>query len=323
MQYPLAVYTDVDDIDPEPGARLLREAGFTVARADSRDPDVIADVATGAIALLAGYAPVDAALLDRLSDLRIVSLLSNGSDNVDIDAATERGIWVCAVGDAASEEVAVHAWTLSLAMIRRLDFFLRVGPVAGWLDRPDDAPRRLSDLTVGVLGLGTIGSRFARLATSGAGRVIALDRRGDREPIPGVTTVETLDELLSVSDVLGVFLPLSDSTRGLLDAAALARMPHGAHLVNVSRGPIVDTAALVEALDTGRLAGAAVDVFDAEPPGPDDPLVRHPKVIATPHVGYLSDATVTAYVERQARSVLTWYADGVPERAINTPKVKA
>lgn len=322
MQYPLAVYTDVDDIDPEPGARLLREAGFTVIRADSRDPDVIADVAAGATALLAGYAPVDAALLDRLPDLRIVSLLSNGSDNVDIGAATQRGIWVSVVGDAASEEVAVHAWTLSLAMIRRLDFFLRVGPVAGWLDRPDAAPRRLSELTVGVLGLGTIGSRFARLATSGAGRVIALDRRGDREPITGVTTVESLDELLSVSDVLGVFLPLSDSTRGLLDAAALARMPHGAHLVNVSRGPIVDTAALIEALDSGRLAGAAVDVFDPEPPTPDDPLVTHPRVIATPHVGYLSDATVTEYVVRQARSVLTWHVDGVPERAINSPKVR-
>lgn len=316
MRAPLAVYTDLDDgDDPTVGMELLRANGFEVAFADSRDPDVIAAAARDAEALLVGYAPVDDALLERLPKLRVISLLSNGSDNVDVQAASRRGIWVATVGPVASEEVATHAWALTLALIRRLPYFMVSGVEHRWDARPVDAPRRLSELTIGILGLGSIGRRYAEFAAGAARRVVAAERPGAVAP-PGVDTAP-YTEVLAASDVIGVFLPLTDQTRGLLGADAFARMPRGAHVVNVSRGAVVDGEALLAAVDSGHLAGAALDVFAHEPLPASHPLLVHPRVITTPHVGFLSDATDAEYVRRQADAVVSWRATGRPDRAIN------
>ncbi len=316
MSAPLAVYTDLDDgDDPTPGMELLRANGFEVGYAQSRDPDEIAAAARDAEALLVGYAPVDDALLERLPKLRIISLLSNGSDNVDVEAASHRGIWVATVGPVASEEVATHAWALTLALIRRLPYFMGSGVAHPWDARPAQSPRRLSELTVGILGLGSIGRRYAEFAFAAARRVVAVERRG-AVTVPGVDMVP-YPEVLAVSDVLGVFLPLTDDTRGLLDAAAYARMPCGAHVINVSRGAVVDAEALLAAVDSGQLAGAALDVFVQEPLPASHPLLSHPRVITTPHIGFLSDATDAEYVRRQADAVVSWHLNGRPNRAIN------
>lgn len=316
MRAPLAVYTDLDDgDDPTPGMELLRANGFEVAYAQSRDPDGIAAAAQDAEALLVGYAPVDDALLERLPKLRIISLLSNGSDNVDVEAASQRGIWVATVGPVASEEVATHAWALTLALIRRLPYFMSSGVAHPWDARPAQAPGRLSELTVGILGLGSIGRRYAEFASTAARRVVAVERHG-AVTVPGVDMV-SYAEVLAASDVLGVFLPLTDGTRGLLDAAAYAQMPCGAHVINVSRGAVVDAEALLAAVDSGQLAGAALDVFVQEPLPASHPLLGHPRVITTPHIGFLSDATDAEYVRRQADAVVSWHINGRPNRAIN------
>ncbi|MCV7420007.1 C-terminal binding protein [Mycobacterium yunnanensis] len=316
MRAPLAVYTDLDDgDDPTPGMELLRANGFEVDYAQSRDPDVLAAAARNAEALLVGYAPVDDALLERLPKLRVISLLSNGSDNVDVEAASRRGVWVATVGPVASEEVATHAWALTLALIRRLPFFMRSGVEHPWDARPAEAPRRLSDLVVGILGLGSIGRRYAEFARGAARRVVAVERPG-AAVVPGVDGVPYA-ELLAVSDVLAVFLPLTDDTRGLLDAAAFAQMPRGSHVVNVSRGAVVDADALLAAVESGQLAGAALDVFTQEPLPASHPLLAHPRVFTTPHVGFLSDKTDAEYVRRQADAVVSWRTNGRPNRAIN------
>ncbi|MDX1891551.1 C-terminal binding protein [Mycolicibacterium sp. 050158] len=322
MRAPLAVYTDLDDgDDPTPGMDLLRANGFQVDYAQSRDPDVIAAAARDATALLVGYAPIDEALLERLPKLRVISLLSNGSDNVDVEAASRRGIWVATVGPVASEEVATHAWALTLALIRRLPYFMRSGVEHPWDARPTEAPRRLSELTVGILGLGSIGRRYAEFASAAVRRVVAAERPG-AAAVPGVGTAPYA-EVLAVSDVLGVFLPLTKDTRGLLDASAYARMPRGAHVVNVSRGAVVDADALLAAVDSGHLAGAALDVFEQEPLPASHPLLEHPRVITTPHVGFLSDITDAEYVRRQADAVVTWRVNGRPDRAINRVAVRS
>jgi phosphoglycerate dehydrogenase-like enzyme len=322
MRAPLAVYTDLDDgDDPTPGMDLLRANGFQVYYAQSRDPDVIAAAARDATALLVGYAPIDDALLERLPKLRVISLLSNGSDNVDVEAASRRGIWVATVGPVASEEVATHAWALTLALIRRLPYFMRSGVEHPWDARPTEAPRRLSELTVGILGLGSIGRRYAEFASAAVRRVVTAERPG-AAAVPGVGTAPYA-EVLAISDVLGVFLPLTKDTRGLLDASAYARMPRGAHVVNVSRGAVVDADALLAAVDSGHLAGAALDVFEQEPLPASHPLLEHPRVITTPHVGFLSDITDAEYVRRQADAVVTWRVNGRPDRAINRVAVRS
>ena len=260
-------------------------------------------------------------LLDAAANLRVVGRAGIGVDNVDVEAASRRGIWVATVGAVASEEVATHAWALTLALIRRLPFFMGCGVAHPWDARPAEAPRRLSELTVGVLGLGSIGRRYAEFASAAARRVVAAERPG-AVAMPGVDMAPYAD-VLAVSDVLGVFLPLTEDTRGLLDADAYARMPRGAHVVNVSRGAVVDAEALLAAVDSGHLAGAALDVFAQEPLPASHPLLGHPRVLTTPHVGFLSDATDAEYVRRQADAVVSWRTSGRPDRAINRAAVRS
>ncbi|MFD7732436.1 C-terminal binding protein [Kitasatospora phosalacinea] len=320
---PLVVFTDHDDLDPAPAVALLAGAGFDCRTADAPDPDAIVRAARGATALLVGYATVDAALLDRLPALRLIATLSAGYEQVDVAAARARGIVVCHLPGAATEEVAVHALAAALALVRRLpqaDATVRAG---GWSREFAELPRRASELTVGVLGLGRIGAAFAALAAPLFGRVLGHD------PRPAATARRTaahpvgLDELLAASDVLSVHLPLTDATRGLLDATRLARLPHGAVLVNTARAGLLDHTALLAALDTGALAGAALDVLPEEPPAPGDPLRRHPRLLLSPHSAYRSDATLRAYVEHPARNVIAWHRTGTPLTPVPSTGVPA
>jgi phosphoglycerate dehydrogenase-like enzyme len=157
----------------------------------------------------------------------------------------------------------------------------------GWLEsvRPDRL-RRLTDLTVGVVGLGRIGQRVARAFAAGFGcRVVGWSPTSTAE---GVEAAASLADLLAVSDLLTVHVPLVPATRGLIGAGELSRMPAGGYVVNTSRGGVVDEAALVAALRSGHLAGAGLDVFGTEPPPADGPLRSLPNVVLSPHVGYLS-----------------------------------
>ncbi|GAB2640370.1 C-terminal binding protein [Gordonia jinhuaensis] len=301
---PLAVYTDADDVDLAYGTDVLGAHGFRVLNVGSRDPRQILRSAADADALLVGYAEIDDELMAAMPNLRIISLLSSGHDQVDVAAATRRGIWVSTVGHPAVDEVATHAWMLALACTRRLGFFIDKANPRDWDARPQPAPRRLADLTVGIVGMGAIGSRVATLAAPGVRRVVGTDSAG-------------LDEVLRAADILIVCLPLTPQTRGIIDDRALSLLPTGSHLINVSRGTVVDTDAVVTALESGRLAGAGLDVFDTEPLPADHPLTANPAVITTPHVAYLSDASEAEYVRRQADAVVSLWRDGTPLRAIN------
>jgi D-3-phosphoglycerate dehydrogenase len=313
---PLAVYTDVSDLDPAAGVALLESAGFEVRVLETHHPDEIAAAAARATALLVGYAPIDAALLARLPLLRIVSLLSRGYDGVDVNAAAAQDVWVTTLGDTATEEVATHAWALTLALVRRLDFFALHGR-RDWLARPALPPRRLSELTLGLVGVGRIGAAVAELARGSVAAIIGCDRSG-RTRVPGVE-MTSLEQVVARADIVSVHLPLRAETAGLFDAALFERMRPGAWLVNVARGGVIDAGALAGALDSGRLAGAALDVLDTEPPPAGDRLAGHPGVLLTPHVAYLSDASARDYVLGQARNVVHWQQTGRPLHPVAVP----
>lgn len=312
MTKPVAVYTDVVDTDPAPGVELLERAGFAVRFARTPAPADIVAAAADADALLLGYAEVGPSLLDALPGVGMVATQSVGYDMVDLDACRERGVWVANVPGAATEEVASHALAMTLALLRglpRLDRDVR----AGMWDGTRHDLRRLSETTVGVVGLGRIGRRYAGFVRPLAGRVVGHDPVAAE--VDGVESME-LDALLACSDVVSLHLPLTDATRNLLDARRLGLMRAGAALVNVSRAGLVDHGALLRCLDEGRLSGAALDVLPQEPPGPDDPLVRHPRVLVTPHAAYLSAASTLDYVLEQARNVVEWHARGRPVSAV-------
>ncbi|MFJ3582063.1 C-terminal binding protein [Streptomyces sp. NPDC090127] len=323
MSRPVAVFTDTEDLDPRPGVRLLADAGFEVRVAGTRDPDVIAETARDADALIVGYAPVDAALLDRLPRVRILATMSAGYDMVDTEEARRRGLWVTNLPDAATEDVAVHALASALSLLRRLPQADAVVRSGGWnaeFAAQRHGPRRASEQTLGLVGLGRIARTFAALAAPVFGRVAAYDPHAGSAHWPaGVERYEDLGALAAASDVLSLHVPLTPGTHRLVDAALLGRMRPGGFLVNVARGELVDAEALVAALDSGHLAGAALDVFPVEPPPADDPLRGHPRVQLSPHSAYLTDTSRRAYVCRPAENIVAWHRTGRPLTPVVDP----
>lgn len=321
-QKPLAVYTDIDDFDIGPGIALLEAAGFRVKVLGTRDPDVIVSEAREACALLVGYSPVTAEMLERLPNLKIIALASMGFDTVDTQAAAARGIWTTNILGAATEEVATHALALTLEALRGTRRFSDRVRAGEWSFAGERAPRRASSLTLGVVGLGRIGMHYAGYARGLFGRILGYDpmlpessETHAKLAEQGVTRSE-LRELVAESDVLSLHLPLTEQTRHLVDAEFLAAMPQGATLINVSRGGLVDSAALAAAIQSGHIAGAGLDVLDVEPPDANHPLLNHPSIVLTPHVAFWSDASDRDYVLKQASNVVRWSETGRPDTPI-------
>ena len=322
---PIAVYTDIDDTDPAIGIRLLEEHGFEVRVLGTRDADEIIAGSRDAVALLPGYASVTREIVEALPQLRIVSLMSMGFDYVDVEAASEHGVWVTNVPGAATEEVATHALAILLSSVRQLPFYTGSANPADWNDRAPAAPPRLSETTLGIVGLGKIGRELARLAGPLFGSVVGYDPllpdtpevRAELEAL-GITRT-SLEEVRRTANVLSLHLPLTPETAHMIDAGFLAEMPRGAVLVNVSRGGLIDNDALVAALDSGHLSGAALDVLDQEPPAPDHPLLGRDDVVLTPHIAYFSARTEIEYVRIQAQNAITLLETGAPDSPVNRP----
>jgi D-3-phosphoglycerate dehydrogenase len=236
--------------------------------------------------VLVQYATVGAAELDANPGWRVVGRYGVGVDTVDLAEAGRRGIPVVNVPDYCEEEVATHTAALILAAVRRVrsaDALVRAGR---WGDWPELRPiQALSTCTLALVGIGRIGRETIRLMAPFFGRVVAYDPYA--HPIEGVELVD-LDTALAVGDVVSLHCPLTAETHHLIDAAAIARMKPGAYLVNVSRGGLVDATALASALTDGRLAGAALDVLETEPPA-DDPLLVAPNVTLTNHIAWYSE----------------------------------
>ena len=309
---PVVAFTDWDELGIDRGTRLLSDAGWTVRTVGSLDPDLIASVAGDATAVCVANARLDRELISRLPQLRIIATVSAGVDCVDLDAAREAGIWVANLPDVATEEVAVHTIAMALALIRQLPSLDREVRAGGWRLRVDDPPRATQSMTLGLLGLGRIGRRVGELGQAIFERVLGYDPWVGA--LPASCAIEQVDRrtLLERSDVLSLHLGYEPGASAEIDAAAFAAMRPGAILLNMSRGRLVDSDALLRALDDGNIAAAGLDVIDPEPPPRDHPLIGHAKVLLTPHSAFLSERTVDAYPEGQARNILAWERDGRP-----------
>lgn len=255
------------EVRSNPHGRKLTEAEVAALLAEHRPT-----------ALFAGVEPLTAKVLDGArSHLKVISRCGVGLESVDLAAAERLGIPVLSTPDAPSPAVAELAVGLMLSVLRQIPAADRGVRAGKWKALQG---RLLGDKTVGVVGLGRIGGRVARVCAAFGARVLGCDERPCA--VPGVENAG-LDALVTQSDVVTLHLPLTDATRGLFGAERLSRMKKGAVLINVSRGGLVDEAALLEALKSGRLGGAGLDVFEKEPY--DGPLRELEQVVLTAHMG--------------------------------------
>lgn len=234
--------------------------------------------------IVRGRTKVTASLLEAATRLKVVGRAGVGVDNIDLTAAKSRGVTVVNAPVSTTLAVAELTFGLLLALARevpRADSGMKQGQ---WLKKELEGVE-VYGKTLGVLGMGRIGTEVARRARAFGMDVLGYDPMLTPEEIRGrVAEPVDRDELLARSDFISLHLPLTSETRGLLDADQFAKMKNGARIVCAARGGIIDEAALLSALESGKIAGAALDVFESEPPGATD-LVKHPKVIATPHIG--------------------------------------
>jgi phosphoglycerate dehydrogenase-like enzyme len=256
--------------------------------------------------------PFPRALLERLPALRLLITTGMVNASIDLDAARELGVTVCGTG-SQPHGPAELTWALILALARQVpaeDAGIRAGAWQRTVGQ-DLAGRRL-----GLLGLGRLGQRVATVGRAFEMDVVAWSQnlRAQDAAAVGVRAVER-DELLSTADIVSIHLRLSERTRGLIGARELALMRPDAILVNTSRGPIVDEAALIAALHAGTIAGAGLDVFDVEPLPPAHPLRTAPRTVLTPHLGYVTRATYATFFRDVVEDVEA-YLDGAPVRVL-------
>lgn len=283
-------------------------------------PNRAIDTAQSAQAILASSGiQYDAALLDELPNLRMIVRTGIGVDNVDADACAERGIVFCNTPDGPTESTAEHTVAMMLALAKQL----KRGNAN--LAEGSFGPRHLlvgtevRGKTLGLIGLGRIGRRVAEICRLGLGmEVIASDPAVTPEQAAdlGVKLVEQ-EEVLANADFLSLHAPAIPATYQLINRESIARMKEGAYLLNLARGPLTDEDAVLEAVESGKLAGVGLDVFDPEPPTLDSPLRNHPKILATPHGASLTVEGRTRIETMAVERVLAYFRGEQPPDIVN------
>jgi len=297
-----------DDYETE--RAILSRIGAEIALRPCRgEADAVTDAMRDADAVLVRESPVTASAIDGAPSLKGIVRYGIGVDNIDGRAAARRGIYVANVPDYGTEDVADHTVTLLLAVARRVvtrDALVRGG---GWFSGTSEPMHRLAGKTLGLVGYGRIARAVERrMRGFGIARVLVHDPYAALPP--GIQAVP-MDELCREADYISLHAPLTPQTRHILDAGRLRLMKPSAIVVNTSRGGLVDEAALAAALGEGRLFGAGLDVLDAEPPAPGNPLLRLPTVVLSDHTAWYSAESV-AELQRKAAEEVVRILSGEP-----------
>jgi D-3-phosphoglycerate dehydrogenase len=299
----VAIVADCDHptIDIEQG--VLASTCGTLRWLACRTEDEVIAQCGDAEGLLIQYAPLTRRVLEQLPRCRIVARYGVGVDTIDLQAAADHRIVVCNVPDYGTHEVSDHALGLMLCLTRKLAQANSLVKRGQWDFRLMQPVRRHQIQTIGIIGVGRIGGAMAQKSHALGMRVLGCDPYLGPDDVPSFVTLVDLPELLAQSDVVSVHCPLTDETRNLIDATALAKMKPSAFLINTARGSIVDEVALEQRLHAGKLAGAALDVLAREPGTPDHPLFRYDNFLCTPHMAWHSDEAMQELKRKAAEEV--------------------
>jgi D-3-phosphoglycerate dehydrogenase / 2-oxoglutarate reductase len=319
--YNLRVHIVIADSLPASAADALKASGWSVDAKSGRKPDELARALTDADALIVRSATqVTADLLAAAPRLRVVARAGTGVDNVDVPAATARGILVMNAAGANSISVAEHALALMLSLARSVPMADATMKRGVW-DKKKLTGVELRGKLLGIIGFGRIGREVAARARAFGMEVVAYDpfipaRAADAAGVPLID----LDELLARADFITLHVPALPETRHLINAATLAKMRKGVRIVNTARGELIDEKALAEALESGHVAGAGLDVFETEPPA-DSRLTSLPQVVATPHIAASTTEAQELVGTEIAINVRDYLQEGIVRNAVNFPAV--
>jgi D-3-phosphoglycerate dehydrogenase len=302
---------------------VLGTIGATLTLAPAATPDAIMALAADSDALLVTYAKITADMIAGMPKCRVISRFGIGVDNVDLDAATRRGIVVTKVPDYCIDEVSDHTMALLLAVVRKIPSSSARTHGGRWEMKAVVPIHRLRGSVMGLVGFGRIPQLVVPKAHAFGMAVLAYDPYVPPDVFArlGVESV-SFAGLLSRSDYVSVHSPLTPETRGLFNAETFARMKRGAYLVNTARGPVIDEEALAAALDAGQLAGAALDVMVQEPP-PPSPLFGRDNVIITPHTSFYSEESLVELQTKAAQEVVAVLSGQTPRNPVNPDALKA
>ena len=292
---------------------------------DPDDPGQIARRTAQADVVLVNKLRLDAAAVAQLdSSVRLVTVMATSSDNVDVQALTKRGIAVCNVTDFSSVDVAEHTMALMLNLMHRVcahslmvsvGEWSRSGAWSGWMN----APVCLDKKVLGLIGFGNVSRRVGRLASAFGMEVLACCKTPMNPPSYGSFSFVSLEALLKKADIISLHCPLTAETRELICAKTLAKMKDGAILINVSHGGLVNEQDCADALASGKLAAMGADVLSQEPPAEDDPLIKAPNVLITPHMAWTSVTARQRLISMTGEVVRRWL-QGTPINLLNKVK---
>jgi D-3-phosphoglycerate dehydrogenase len=305
---------DFPNVDLEKG--LFRDAGMELAIAQCRTEEDVVAASAGCQGLLTQYAPINARVFEARPEVRIVSRLGAGYDTVDVADARRFGVWVANSPDYGVGEVATHALAMALSLVRHLPRYESDVRAGRWHYASTGGLARAAELTFGILGLGRIGKRMSYMARNVFGPVIACDPYLIDGDFPAYVRRVSREELFRKADIVSLHVPLNDETRGLVDARLLSLVRSGSFLVNTSRGAVVKVDDLLAALDSGRLEGAALDVLPKEPPEADHPILRHERVLLTPHAAFYSVEGERELRTKAAQNLIDWATTGRPRYVV-------
>jgi D-3-phosphoglycerate dehydrogenase len=307
------------------GVDKLRSAsGVTVDEQPSISGDELAGIIAGYDALIVrSKTTVTAELIEHAPNLRVVGRAGTGVDNIDVTAATQRGIVVMNAAAGNTVTTAEHTMAMLLAIARQIPQAVSSTKAGRW-EKSRFLGVELMGKILGIIGLGRIGTAVAERARAFGMSILAYDPYFTREAADelGIEMI-ALDELIARADFITLHTPLTDETRNLIDAAAIDRMKSGVRLVNCARGGLIDEQALADGVRSGKVTGAALDVFEQEPTPPDNPLLALEQVIATPHLGASTTEAQLGVATMIAEQVLDYLKHGTVRGAVNMPSVSA
>ena len=307
----VAPFSDITQLLPD---------NITILKRDDPNDDPIASALPAQAVLASSLIRYNGEFMDQLPNLRMIARTGIGVDNVDLDDATARGIVVTNTPDGPTESTAEHAVAMLLSIAKRLKqgndnmaagkWGPRTGPLLGV---------EVRGKTLGLVGLGRIGRRVAHMCRLGFDmRVVGYDPFvNEEQAIQMGVTLLPLDDVVAQADFLSVHVPSTPETYHMINRDLIARMKEGSYVLNLARGPLVDAEALLEAVDSGKLAGAGIDVYEPEPPPLDSRLRNHPHIIATPHVAGVTQEGRTRMEQMAVARVLAYFSGQRPADVVN------